>query len=110
MAILRKYTEPWHVGDTARPFDVQFAGRLGAAMPLLSATFELLNRDADNATLIPETPCNGAPEDLLLGLASYRPTEAEMQTACRVLAQFRATLLDSTVWTVQIEGEILPTY
>lgn len=103
MAVNKRYTYVWHVGETASPFSVQVTTARGPRVDLESATFTLIDRDS-STILVHAKPCQTVSVD---GLLAYAPTAAEMQTACRFMAQFTATTYAGTVLpTIHIEGEI----
>lgn len=105
MAINKRYSYVWHTGETATPFTLAKQDALGAARTdIASATFTLVNRDTGVVIIDAET-C----QSVAGGVLSYRPSSMEMQTACRFIAEFTATLLLSGLIEpgVFMEGEIV---
>jgi hypothetical protein len=105
MALNKKYSYVWHVGETATPFTWQMKDSNGdARTDVASATFTLVSRE-DGEVIVNAAAC----QSVAAGLLSYTPAAEDMETACRFLAQFTATLDDdddSVLPTVLIEGEI----
>lgn len=105
MALNKRYTYVWHVGETATPFTWQLKDTLGnARADVASATFTLVDRDGGEV-LIEAEDCQSVEG----GLLSYTPVAEDMETACRFLAQFTATLEDdedSVLPSPLIEGDI----
>jgi len=103
MAINKRYTRAWQTGETATPFTLTMHDGNGSARTdIASATFTLINRDT-GTTLVDDEAC----QSVAGGVLTYRPSLENMQTPCRFLAQFTATLETGLVEPkVHIEGEI----
>lgn len=105
MAINKRYSYVWHTGETATPFTFPMRNSLGGARAdIASATLTLVNRDTGVVVIDA-----GACQSVTGGVLSYLPSSMEMQTPCRFLAEFTATLLLSGLVEpgVFMEGEIV---
>lgn len=103
MAVSKRESYVWHVGETATPFRYEIRNADGSAFDdVASAEFTLVNADT-GATMIDSAACQSVASGVLL----YYPDTGELSTACRFRAQFVATLTGGAILPgVWFEGEI----
>lgn len=103
MAVTKRETYVWHVGETATPFRCDIRNLDGTQFAdVASATFTLVNADTD-AVLIDAAACQSVTDGILL----YYPEPDELSVACLFKAQFTATLSGGALLPMlHFEGEI----